>query len=990
LFVVVINFEKIGVLFRGLAGNIMGDQCAPSSRAPQDRIMAAGCETLLQYIRGLVIPSVPGDATDAALLGRFISETDKRAFTALVDRHGPLVFHVCQRILGNADDAEDALQAVFLVLARKAATVHPREALTAWLYGVARRVALKARSGRTRRPLVETRLPPVPLADPRADPLAELSARELLTIIDQEIQRLPEVYRLPVILCCLEGRSLEETSRQLGWTRGSVKGRLERGRARLHARLKRRGLTLPAALVTAALSLRAASAAVVARLTARTVRDALFFGTRQTTTAEPASPGSAALAAEIVKGMAWAKLHVAGAILLAMALVVTGFVMLVAALSPRTTARQVPWSPLPLAESAALSPSVASVTNQVPSDPGNALFEVSGRVLDPRGQALGGARLYVGYSARRYVPNRQLRQVAYPLRATSRSDGRFRFTFARSELDARWLDDARPAVVAVAAGYGPDWAEIREGAENDELSLKLVEDLAVNGRILDQNRRPIAGAKICVLDVRADSEEGVTRFLRGETTPSYSRRWLGSFPEQPPDAMTDADGRFRVGGLGRDRIAFFGLVGPSLRDASFMAISRPVATSPNARRVNLATFEHVASPSQPIRGVVRDRATGTPVAGVRMFALLDSPPAFTDDNGCFEILGCPKRPQGYVIMAQPQAGQPYFTGKIDLSDRPGFDPLAVDLDLVGGISISGRVTNQVTSKPPRAALVEYYPLFPNPHSSRLTYCLAMPASSAVVRSDGSYSLVVLPGPGVVCVAASPQDSYAVARVDDSELADLFHDGLNHGGDQGLHTAFGADRARILGINRFSALALINPSETAQIPALDLTLQPAGTVQGNLVDPAGAPLTGVEVVGLSALPDEEMLNSDSFTVTRLNPRRSRDLFFHHPGKELGRVVTIPGDHKGPLTVQLDPCGSVVGRLVNQRGNPMPGITVWLRGGRGLEIMSQTGRDGRFRGSLLPGQSYSLRIQGSWPLARDPGPVEVSSGRSTDVGDLPVLD
>ncbi len=207
--------------------------------------MAKGPETLLQYVRRLVIAS-PGDS-DAALLGRFISARDERAFTALVDRHGALVLHVCQRILGDVHDAEDAFQAVFLVLARKAAAVQPREALAAWLHGVARRVALKALAARARQ-VREAQSPTARPADPRPDPLSELSGRELVKIIDEELQRLPKVYRLPTILCCLQGRSLEEAARQLGWTRGSVKGRLERGRARLHERLLRRDLTLPAVL----------------------------------------------------------------------------------------------------------------------------------------------------------------------------------------------------------------------------------------------------------------------------------------------------------------------------------------------------------------------------------------------------------------------------------------------------------------------------------------------------------------------------------------------------------------------------------------------------------------------------------------------------------------------------------------------------------------------------------------------------------------------
>src|SRR5262249_868423 len=268
--------------------------------------MAVGPETLVRCIRRWMIPSEAEEATDAALLDRFISARDETAFAALVDRHGPLVLHVCRRVLGHLQDAEDAFQAVFLVLARKAATVSPRDALTAWLHGVAHRVALKARAAKLRQqragpPLVE------PPADPRPDPLADLSARELLALVDEEVRRLPHVYRLPVILCCLEGRSLEEAARQLGWTLGSVKGRLERGRARLHARLIGRGLTLSAVLTAAELSRGAGSAAEVARLMASTVQAARMFAAGPTAGQE-ASAQATALAREGIKGMTLARL----------------------------------------------------------------------------------------------------------------------------------------------------------------------------------------------------------------------------------------------------------------------------------------------------------------------------------------------------------------------------------------------------------------------------------------------------------------------------------------------------------------------------------------------------------------------------------------------------------------------------------------------------------------------------------------------------------
>ncbi|TMQ35120.1 MAG: sigma-70 family RNA polymerase sigma factor, partial [Planctomycetota bacterium] len=284
--------------------------------------MAAGPETMLRYVRRLVVPSEPDEATDAALLGRFISSADEMAFAALVDRHGPLVLHACQRVLGNVHDAEDAFQAAFLVLARKAATVRPREALPAWLHGVAHRVALKARSARARR-LREAASPLAPATDPRPDPLAEISVRELLAIIDEEVGRLPETYRLPVILCCLECRSVEEAARQLGWTRGSVKGRLERGRVRLHQRLVRRGLSLSAALAAAELSRGAASAAVLARLAAATTRGALLFAARSTAATGVSSP-AAGLAGDLIKGMALGKIKTGALLVLLLGLLAVG------------------------------------------------------------------------------------------------------------------------------------------------------------------------------------------------------------------------------------------------------------------------------------------------------------------------------------------------------------------------------------------------------------------------------------------------------------------------------------------------------------------------------------------------------------------------------------------------------------------------------------------------------------------------------------------
>jgi hypothetical protein len=214
--------------------------------------------------------------------------------------------------------------------------------------------------------------------------------------------------------------------------------------------------------------------------------------------------------------------------------------------------------------------------------------------------------------------------------------------------------------------------------------------------------------------------------------------------------------------------------------------------------------------------------------------------------------------------------------------------------------------------------------------------------------------------------------------------------MNLGAGQRPYTAVGTSGKGILCVDKYHALSLINPGEKVESVALDLRLQPARTLQGMVVGPEGKPLTGVEVVGLAALPYDEMLDSASFTVTGLNPRRSRDLFFRHREKGLGKVLTIRGDETGPLTVQLDPCGSIIGRMVDEGGKPVPEITFYYWGGYLPAVPAKTDRDGRFHVALVPGQKYALGLLGSRRLLRNVGEVKVESGQSKDLGDLPLSD
>jgi RNA polymerase sigma factor (sigma-70 family) len=233
----------------------------------------ARADVLLRPVRKLLAVRDAHASPDEQLLRRFVTNSEEVAFAALVERHGPLVLGVCRRVLGHEQDAEDAFQATFLVLARRAASIRQPESLPSWLHGVACRISAKARASAARRRRHERQLPEQSAITP-ADAFTWV---ELRSALDEELQRLPEKYRAPLVLCYLDGRTQDEAASDLGWTPGAVRGRLERGRRLLRARLTRRGLTLSAALVTAALGEETATATVPAPLSAAATESALSF-----------------------------------------------------------------------------------------------------------------------------------------------------------------------------------------------------------------------------------------------------------------------------------------------------------------------------------------------------------------------------------------------------------------------------------------------------------------------------------------------------------------------------------------------------------------------------------------------------------------------------------------------------------------------------------------------------------------------------------------
>ena len=282
---------------------------------------SASSREVLRHLNTLFHCGAAGQLSDAELLERFVAGRDEAAeaaFAALVERHGVMVLGVCRRVLGNRDEAEDAFQATFLVLARKAAAIARREQLASWLHGVARRAALDARARASRRKAMEKRLG----AMLPVEPTDQTMASELRTILDEELARLPERHRAAILLCELEGLSRREAAARLGISEGTLSSRLTRAKSRLRDCLIRRGFTLSAAALAAVLNQDARAVILPPLLVDSTIRVATLVAAGSSL-AGVVSTSVATLTEGVLKAMLLAKIKFAVLGLVTLAVVST-------------------------------------------------------------------------------------------------------------------------------------------------------------------------------------------------------------------------------------------------------------------------------------------------------------------------------------------------------------------------------------------------------------------------------------------------------------------------------------------------------------------------------------------------------------------------------------------------------------------------------------------------------------------------------------------
>lgn len=899
----------------------------------------------------------PGDRGDEDLLRAFVASRDEAAFAAIVKRYGRLVLGVCRRALRHEQDAEDAFQATFLVLARHAGSIRKGQSLPSWLHGVAYRISGKARHQAARRQAVLA-------SSLRVEPGAreeDLTWNEVQTIVDEEIERLPELYRTPLVLCCLQDVSRAEAAERLGVKDGTLSSRLAQGRKRLQAALARRGVACGAIA-----GLQPATQIVPLQLITQTVRLVA-----DESSVSGVNPTVHLLAQGATSTMNWYKGVFAMAVLLTVAALAGGAGLLA-------------------------RPSLEQVKSVATAKEDDATVEIQGRVVDPDGKPAVGASLSVWRPA---TPDREATRVA-----TADKDGRFSFRVSTRDQAA----DAK--LVAQAKGFASAWADLKAAKEP---TLQLVkDDVVLEGRALNLEGAPLADVTVNVSWICQHPDNKIEDWISGFLDAWKKGSWIHETGLRivRPQALgvarsvkTDKTGRFRLEGVGRDRIATV-----ILRSETTVAVRLQIVNRAGPKegwnKGNLGLyatgFTFLLAPCKPIYGTVRDKKTGKPIAGVKVAHNNHYAESTTNDKGEYRLIGAPKE-QEHMIALGGGKGVPYIDyTRHNIRDTAGLEPMRVDFDLDRGVEITGRVVDKETGQPVRGS-VSYFYAGDNPnlkdHPSIAEGGKFIISDWGKIAADGSFTVLGIPGRGALVVRAQNSTNYV--RVDSSaELSKLksrsFPSDATHG---------------------FVAIDVDEADAKSRDHVISVT--PAASRAGKLVDGDGAAVSGAKVVGLSDSKQPRTLATNEVTMPGLRKERARALVAIHEEKQLGAVAAIEGTSTAAFEVKLQPLGTLTGRLVDADGNGMPDLKVKLHlkldakkvenlptewdyidalvPGAWREFTSReatTDKDGRFRiTGLIPGERYDLMAgEGSLTqreqLTHRYAEHRVEPGKTKDVGDL----
>jgi RNA polymerase sigma factor (sigma-70 family) len=908
--------------------------------------LAAG----LRHLRDKLAPQGRHEESDEQLLYDFTSRCDDSAFAALVHRHGSMVLNVCRRVLGHRQDAEDAFQATFLVLARNAARLRNKTTLTSFLHGTAFRTAMKAKQTAARRRKHEGQAS----SRPQADPSDELSWREVRTLLDEEIARLPEIYRSVFVLCCLENVSREETARRLDLKEGTISSRLAEARRRLAQRLARRGVELTGVLAATALLSQSASVLTAGLLAATTNAAAAMAAGEGLTSV--ASSSVADLVESATKSMMANKGKIASLILLVVTLLGGAGAWAYRDLAANTR--------IPTEQSAELHAAKEDNKPKIaPTRPDAArTVEIQGRVLAPDGKPRAGAKLAL-------FCRDGVRQVG-----VTAADGRFAVAVPK-QMKGEWP----PALLAHNGDAGLDFISLAGIDAAKPIELRLVKDQAIRGRVVNTEGKPIAGVRVSVSSIEVFPNNSLESLLvHSQDSPADfvlppGDKTLLLHTASLLDAVTDAQGRFVISGVGADRVAELylregGIAKTRLRivnhegfdpkppnPSPFRTYGSPpgMANSPSVRKVlQSPNVSVVAEPEKPIRGVVKyaDSGKGVPDVVVRLEQRESAGQPFvrtkTDAQGRYEFRGA-RKAKTYSLYVDSDSSTGYLPTWVYAADTVGYSPVNVDVRIKKGVIVTGKIIDRATGKAV-PGFAQFTVLFNNPFAKDYA---GVTSQREVTAEDGTFRVVVIPGPvllmGGYYPPSTPSDHGPIVLLDGHyppssanfdyieaskyrpPVADPEHPEYfamipsSRSGAVG-YLSSGGGRSLIQG--NYCKVLDIKPG-TATVHQ-DILLERASVLEVKIQDPNGRPVEGVWATDFATmrivLP--VWIDRSSCPVYSREQRKSRLLTFYEPRERIVGSRRLEGDEKGPVVVKLGPTGAIKGRLLDTDDKPMAGALV----------------------------------------------------------------